>query len=142
MSDELTRRMALASAGVVGVGALAACSSGGDSDGDGDDGAQKKAPSGSKTLGKSSDVPVGGGKIYSAQQVVVTQPSKGKFEAFSSICTHQGCPLSAIAGGTINCNCHGSKFKLADGSVAHGPATKPLPKKTVTVDKSGNLTLG
>jgi Rieske Fe-S protein len=34
---------------------------------------------------------------------------------------------------TINCNCHGSKFSITDGSVVNGPATKPLPARTVTV---------
>jgi len=28
---------------------------------------------------------------------------------------------------------HGSKFKIADGSVANGPAGSPLPERSVTV---------
>lgn len=138
MTEELTRRAALASAGVVtAAGALTACGSAGDSDGD-EAAGEKKPPKGPATLGKASDIKVGGGKAFPDQQLVVTQPKKGKFKAFSNVCTHKGCPLTQISGGTINCNCHGSKFKIADGSVAHGPATKPLPAKPVSV-KSGNL---
>ena len=31
-----------------------------------------------------------------------------------------------IKGKDIDCNCHGSKFSITDGSVLGGPATKPL----------------
>ena len=39
-----------------------------------------------------------------------------------------------MAGGTINCPCHGSKFAVADGAPTAGPAKKPLPEKAVTVE--------
>jgi len=94
-------------------------------------------PSGT-VVGPASGVPVGGGKIFADQSVVVTQPTAGTFKAFSSICTHQGCTVNAVAGGTINCPCHGSKFNIADGSVTAGPAKKPLPAKQVT-DDGGQL---
>jgi len=83
-------------------------------------------------VGPASAVPVGGGKIFADASVVVTQPTAGTFKAFSSTCTHQGCAVSTVSGGTINCPCHGSKFNIADGSVANGPAKKPLPAKQVT----------
>jgi Rieske Fe-S protein len=84
-------------------------------------------------LASTADIPVGGGKVFEADGVVVTQPKTGEFKAFSAVCTHQGCTVATITGGTINCPCHGSKFKVADGSVAKGPASKPLPPRTVTV---------
>src|ERR1700733_3044466 len=84
-------------------------------------------------LGLASAVPVGGGMVYTAAKVVVTQPSKGEYKAFSAVCTHVGCLCNQVAGGTINCPCHGSKFKITDGSVVAGPAPAPLPAKTVTV---------
>jgi Rieske Fe-S protein len=84
-------------------------------------------------LGMVTDVPVGGGKIYTDAKVVVTQPSKGEYKAFSAVCTHVGCLCNQVAAGTINCPCHGSKFKITDGSVVAGPAPAPLPAKTITV---------
>ena len=64
---------------------------------------------------------------------VITQPTAGEFKAFSKICTHQQCPVTEIKGGTINCQCHGSKFSIEDGSVQSGPATRPLPEAEVAV---------
>src|SRR5918993_4509529 len=78
-------------------------------------------------------VPVGGGVILDDADYVITQPTRGKFKAFSKICTHQNCPVTEIAGGTINCQCHGSQFSIEDGSVQTGPATRPLPEAEVTV---------
>jgi Rieske Fe-S protein len=84
-----------------------------------------------KPIAKTSDVPVGSGVILG--EVVVTQPTAGVFKGFSSTCTHKGCTVDKIADGTIDCPCHGSKFNL-DGTVAHGPAEKPLEAKNVTVE--------
>ncbi|HEY4568887.1 MAG TPA: Rieske (2Fe-2S) protein [Kribbella sp.] len=84
-------------------------------------------------LGKTTDIPVGGGKIFAPQQVVVTQPAKGTFKGFSSICTHLSCPVASVANGTINCDCHGSKYSITDGAVVHGPAPRPLPPKQLTI---------
>ena len=94
-----------------------------------------------KTLAQTSEIPEGGGMIFKDQKIVVTQPTTGEFKAFSAICTHMGCTVSRVADGTIDCPCHGSKFHIADGAVAHGPAARPLPAKSITV--SGNsITLG
>lgn len=132
----VARRTALAAAG---LGLVAGCSTYGSNSGS-TSAAQQPAPAAGTELGPAGDVPVGGGKVFAAQQVVVTQPEAGKFAAFSSICTHQGCAVDAVADGTINCPCHGSKFKIADGSVANGPAAQALPKKSVTVT-GGKITL-
>lgn len=76
---------------------------------------------------------MGGGKIFADRKVVVTQPDRGEFKAFSAVCTHQGCTVATVADGTINCPCHGSEFRITDGSVAGGPATRPLPAERITV---------
>ena len=80
-----------------------------------------------------ADIPVGGGKIFADAQAVITQPTAGQFKAFTSICTHAQCPVFDVTD-TINCNCHGSKFSITDGSVVNPPATNPLAARTITVD--------
>jgi Rieske Fe-S protein len=79
------------------------------------------------------EIPVGGGKIFAAERVVVTQPARGTYRAFSAVCTHVGCILNQISDGTINCPCHGSKFKIANGAVVAGPAPAPLPEKQIKI---------
>ncbi|MGW2487085.1 Rieske (2Fe-2S) protein [Streptomyces sp. NPDC001606] len=93
-------------------------------------GGQKSGP----TLARTSEIPEGGGKIFKDRKVVVTQPSKGQFKAFSAICTHMGCTVAQVTNGTIVCPCHGSKYRIADGSVVQGPATEPLPKESIRVE--------
>lgn len=89
-------------------------------------------------IAKTADVPVGSGVIVG--DVVVTQPSAGEFKGFSATCTHAGCTVSKVADGTINCPCHGSKFNI-DGTVANGPATKPLTPEAVSV-QGDSIVLG
>ena len=78
-------------------------------------------------LAKVADIPAGGGVILKDQNVVLTKDQSGKVCAFSAICTHQGCSVTAVEGGTINCPCHGSKFNFTTGEPVAGPAQKPLP---------------
>lgn len=130
------RRTVVTAAGAVSVAALlTAC---GGSDEPAGSGTVKEADdstdgSGGPVLAKTADIPEGGGKIFTDQGVVVTQPTAGEFKAFSSKCTHMGCAVSSVSDGTINCPCHGSKFDVATGDVKTGPATKPLPATPITV---------
>ncbi|MFH8476791.1 Rieske (2Fe-2S) protein [Streptomyces sp. NPDC018000] len=139
------RRAVVAAVGAVSVAAvLTACGNQKDSGGSDaveptDDGSDVVEPtddaSASKAaLAKTADIPVGGGMIFADLGVVVTQPKAGEFKAFSSKCTHQGCAVSSVSEGTINCHCHRSKFDVATGSVMAGPATKPLPARPITVE--------
>jgi Rieske Fe-S protein len=84
-------------------------------------------------LARTADIPVGGGRILTDKKVVITQPKAGSFAAFTAVCTHQGCTVGSVAGGTINCPCHGSKFSIANGSVVNGPATSPLAPVPIKV---------
>jgi Rieske Fe-S protein len=132
----------LAAAGVA-IPVIAACGGGdvtGSSTGDTSTSSDPGASGGSSSGGgiKISEIPVGGGKIFADQKLVVTQPSSGDFKAFSAVCTHAGCVVSRISDGTIDCPCHGSKYSIEDGSVEDGPAPKPLPEKTVTVSPAGD----
>jgi nitrite reductase/ring-hydroxylating ferredoxin subunit len=91
------------------------------------------APAAGTLLGPASKIPVGGGVIYEAAKVVVTQPTAGEYKAFGAICTHQTCLLADVSAGFINCACHGSKFSITDGSAVKPPAVDPLPAKKVSV---------
>jgi Rieske Fe-S protein len=143
-----TRRTALAGVGLAGLAAaLTACGASGgsgsgatqsNSSGGGSGGGGGGAGSGA--LASTSEIPVGGGKVFSAEKVVVTQPSAGKFRAFSAVCTHEQCLVDRVANGTIDCPCHGSEFSVKNGSVVAGPAPSPLPRKSITV-AGGKITL-
>jgi nitrite reductase/ring-hydroxylating ferredoxin subunit len=131
-----TRRGLLAGAGLAGVaGVIAACGGGGGSSdsgsGGGSDGSGGAAGG---ALASTSDIPVGGGKVFKDDKIVVTQPKSGEFKAFSAICTHRGCTVSTVSNGTINCPCHGSKYSISNASVVAGPATKALAEKNVKVE--------
>jgi Rieske Fe-S protein len=83
-----------------------------------------------QAIARTTDVPVGSGVIV--DDVVITQPVRGKFHGFSAICTHAGCTVAEVVGASINCPCHGSSFNL-DGTVAKGPASRPLDAKGIMV---------
>ena len=145
---DLTRRQVLKGAAGISVlavtGALAAACGGGGSSSSGSGPAPTSSPPdglAGKPLASTADVPVGGGKILGSEHVVLTQPSQGTFKAFSSTCTHQGCTVGEVSGGSIKCPCHGSQFSAENGSVRQGPATRPLPQYQVKVN-GGQLTLG
>lgn len=130
MTQQPGRRAVLA----VALGATAAgCSKYGESSNTPSQSAPSQTAPANAVLGKTEEIPVGEGKIFDQNQVVVTQPVKGTFKAFSSTCTHQGCQVTTVASGTIDCPCHGSKYSVKDGSVVAGPAPRPLPPKQITI---------
>lgn len=85
-------------------------------------------------LGPAAAVPLGGGVVYPAFAVVVTRATTGGYRGFSAICPHDGCLVTEVAGGTILCPCHGSRFDLA-GAVTRGPAQDPLAARPVRTDR-------
>ena len=147
------RRALLAGAGVTCAAMLAGCSTH-----DASDGGSTPAAGGTATsaggsapatgesaatgsalpagaLAATSQVPDGGGKIIDdGKNIVITQPQAGSFRAFTAICTHEGCIVSNVSNGTINCPCHGSKFSIKDGSVVNGPAPSPLAAIAIKVE--------
>lgn len=95
---------------------------------------------GGALLAPVSQIPAGGGLILDKQKVVLTSGSGGTVNAFSAVCTHQGCIVNEVSGGAISCPCHGSKFDAQTGAVIAGPAPAPLPKVAVTVRGSDVFT--
>jgi Rieske Fe-S protein len=97
-------------------------------------GTPKKDPgAGGVPLGAVRDIPVGGGTVFATARIVVTQPARGQYRAFSAVCTHVGCIVNRVAGGTIHCPCHGSQFEITSGAVVAGPAPSPLPGKQIAI---------
>ncbi|MCX4733470.1 Rieske (2Fe-2S) protein [Streptomyces sp. NBC_01363] len=136
------RRAVVVAAGAASVAAvLTAC--GNQKDSGGSD-AVEQAGTGTDgsgaALASTADIPEGGGKVFADRGVVVTQPKAGEFKAFSSKCTHQGCTVSSVSDGAINCPCHSSGFDASTGAVTHGPATEPLPARKIAVT-GGSITL-
>jgi Rieske Fe-S protein len=143
-----SRRALLAGAGVTCAAMLAGCtthdantpaaggtatSAGGSAPATGGSAAAGSAAA-AGALAATSQVPDGGGKIIDGKHIVITQPESGSFRAFSAICTHQGCIVSSVSNGTINCPCHGSRFSIKDGSVVNGPAPAPLAAIAIKVE--------
>lgn len=139
----VSRRGVVLGAGAVGAASvLAACESD-EPGGASQNGATSDGGNGTSSGGESPDaepasipvahVPVGGGYIDFDHRVVVTQPEAGQFRAFDANCTHAHCLVTFIDRGVIMCPCHGSEFRIADGSVANGPATESLRTRTATV---------
>jgi nitrite reductase/ring-hydroxylating ferredoxin subunit/uncharacterized membrane protein len=67
---------------------------------------------------------------------IVLVRSQGQIHALNDRCTHRGGPLheGTLVDDCIECPWHGSRFRLADGSIAQGPATQPQPEFEVQVD--------
>jgi nitrite reductase/ring-hydroxylating ferredoxin subunit len=126
-----SRRALLRAAGVGGAAAAvaltaAACGS--------SSGGSTAGGSGGSALAQASEIPVGGGKIVSADGgTVITQPASGTFKAFTAVCTHQFCTVGSVSDNQITCPCHGSVFSAKDGSVLQGPARAPLAAKNINV---------
>jgi Rieske Fe-S protein len=91
------------------------------------------AATGGRLLVPLEGIPRGGGVILKDPAVVLTRTATDDVRAFSAVCTHQGCTVAAVTGGTIDCPCHGSRFDALTGAVSAGPATTPLPPVTVDV---------
>lgn len=143
-NTEVTRRTAVAGLSVAAVAGVAACTRYGGPTAPPAESTPAPAatstpaatggePAPAQGLTSTDDIPVGGGKVFKAEEVVITQPKAGEFKGFSAICKHQGCIVENVTGGTINCNCHGSKYRL-DGAVSQGPAAAPLDPRTIKVE--------
>lgn len=76
------------------------------------------------------DVPQGRGlQVHAAGVPIMLARDGDRIVAMADRCTHRGGPLHEgdISGGCVTCPWHGSRFRLADGGVASGPAVRPQP---------------
>lgn len=98
---------------------------------------QPPSSGGGRRLVPLASVPVGGGVVVPSARVVLTRDAGGVLHAFSALCTHQGCVVTSVRRGTINCPCHGSRFDAGTGAVVAGPA--PAGLAPVTVEVTGGV---
>ncbi|GGW60168.1 Rieske (2Fe-2S) protein [Streptomyces griseoloalbus] len=89
-------------------------------------------------LGPESEVAEDGAKLYRDSHVVVSRGEDGALKAYSSLCTHAGCPINKLEGTKLICPCHGSEFDATTGKVLREPAVAPLKPLTVEV-KNGTM---
>lgn len=84
------------------------------------------------------DVPA---KAKAGTQTLVVVRRGDTLYALHDQCAHAGCSLSEgkVRGDVIECSCHGSRYRLADGHVVQGPATFDQPRYEVRRDADGRL---
>ncbi|WP_420783211.1 Rieske (2Fe-2S) protein [Streptomyces sp. LPB2020-019-1HS] len=92
-------------------------------------------------LGPESAVAEGGAKLFRDHNVVVSRGADGTLKAFSTICTHAGCPINKLEGTTLVCPCHGSRFDATTGKVMQSPATVSLEQVPVRAE-GGKIVAG
>jgi 3-phenylpropionate/trans-cinnamate dioxygenase ferredoxin subunit len=82
-----------------------------------------------QALGRVSDIPEGKVAPFHVEGTPIAVANvEGRLFAFDDLCTHKGCSLTTgqLDSTSIKCPCHGSVFRVTDGSVINGPATRPL----------------
>ncbi|MGV9555907.1 Rieske (2Fe-2S) protein [Streptomyces sp. NPDC003401] len=92
-------------------------------------------------LGAADEVAKGGAMLHRDHNVVVSRSAAGELKAYSSICTHAGCPINKLEGTTLICPCHGSEFDATTGEVLRAPATVPLNELPVRTE-NGKIVSG
>ena len=91
-------------------------------------------------LGDLPDIPEGGPtKVKAGANTLILVRAGDAIQALHETCAHAGGPLAegTIVEGCIQCPWHGSRFRLADGHVARGPATYDQPAYEVRRAESG-----
>ncbi len=91
-------------------------------------------PSGAVPIGSSRQLPRNQAALYTDpsdhQADIIIRHSDGSLNAFSAICTHQGCQVG-YQGGQVACPCHGGLYNARTGAVEGGPPPAPLPPRRV-----------
>ena len=133
------------SAAAVALGAFSAACGGGGSDstspgGSGSTGSPLGSATGNVT-GRVVSVPIDGSPLATVGGAAVVRTSLGNylvartaqesFTALTAVCTHEGNQVTNFTGSQFACTFHGSMFNTT-GTVARGPATRPLTSYPTT----------
>ena len=89
------------------------------------------------SVGKAGDFPEGKMRAFRLGETeIAVALIKGRFHAFSNICTHRYANLSDgfVIDGQIVCGEHEATYDPATGSILYGPAFEPLPVYPVRVE--------
>ena len=92
-------------------------------------------------LGELPDIPEGGPtKVTAGANTLILVRTGDTIHALHETCAHAGGPLAegTVVDGCIQCPWHGSRFRLANGHVARGPAMYDQPAYEVRRAESGS----
>ncbi|MEY4347982.1 MAG: hypothetical protein RIS43_401 [Actinomycetota bacterium] len=85
--------------------------------------------------GRVTDVKLRGARVYTlnGQAIIITQPTKANFKAFSATCTHQSARINSMSGTNLICTRHNGSFDTTTGAPTGGPVRQGLRQYPVTV---------
>jgi nitrite reductase/ring-hydroxylating ferredoxin subunit/uncharacterized membrane protein len=92
--------------------------------------ADRRGPAKWTSVLAESDLADGESRAVEVRSVsVLLHRSGDRIQALDAVCSHMGGPLAEgkIEDGCVVCPWHGSTFRLGDGSIVRGPATRPQP---------------
>ena len=100
-----------------------------------DHNAFREGPEEYEAVGPLSALAEGLNLVHVGGDAVLIVSAEGRLCALGDVCSHAGGPLheGTLTGAYVECPWHGSRFRLADGSVLRGPATFPQPRYDVRV---------
>ena len=75
-----------------------------------------------------------GGQCNITGDAIIARPAADEYKVYSTVCPHQGSPITQVSGDTVKCTRHGSVFSIKDGSVISGPSQAGLSPKEFSKD--------
>jgi len=100
-----------------------------------------------QVVAEAGEVPVGGVKLFNYptnnDPCILVRLNEQTFVAYSQVCTHLSCAVYFKAETRrLECPCHVGSFSVEDGSVIAGPPPRPLPRVTLTRQRSQIVATG